>query len=190
MSDREDIQVIDAVLSGKTESFTRIIEKYQNMVFRYVYNRFNDMDEAQDMTQEIFIMALEALPSFRRESKFSTWLYSIMVNYCRNYFKKKRRQQTFSLNLVKGEDEYQIDLPDSRETPEDDVVADDSLRIMKDELARLPEDYRDILVLRDIDGLSYNEISEILGIQLSNVKVRIHRGREMLKKRLHLRGLV
>jgi RNA polymerase sigma-70 factor (ECF subfamily) len=61
---------------------------------------------------------------------------------------------------------------------------------MKDELARLPEDYRDILVLRDIDGLSYNEISEILGIQLSNVKVRIHRGREMLKKRLHLRGLV
>ena len=69
-------------------------------------------------------------------------------------------------------------------------MTDDSLRIMKDELARLPEDYRDILVLRDIDGLSYNEISEILGIQLSNVKVRIHRGREMLKKRLHLRGLV
>lgn len=190
MSENYDRQIIDKVLGGDTEAFTELIKKYQNMVFRYVVNRFGDMDEAQDMTQEIFIMTLEALPGFRGESKFSTWLYSIMMNYCRNHAKKSRRVTLVSMNQSRGDEEYQLEFPDNRETPESDVVLDDSLSIMKEELALLPQDYRDILVLRDIDGLSYNEISDILGIQLSNVKVRIHRGREMLKNRLLDRGLI
>jgi RNA polymerase sigma-70 factor (ECF subfamily) len=150
----------------------------------------NNYDEALDVTQEIFIMAIEALASFRREAKFSTWLYSIMVNYCKNYRKKNRRYNMVSMNVSRGEDEYEMQLPDTRENPEADVVNADSLRIVKEEIAELPDDYREIVLMRDIEGLSYNEISDILGIKLSNVKVRIHRGRELLKNRLHARGLI
>jgi RNA polymerase sigma-70 factor (ECF subfamily) len=189
-SDSEDIQVIDEVLAGNVDAFSKIIEKYKDKTFNYVYSQVKDYDEALDITQEIFIMTIEALRSFRRESKFSTWFYSIMVNYCKNYRKKNSRYNIVSINSSRGDDEYDMQLPDERENPENDVIMSDSLRIVKDEINKLPDDYREILLLRDIQGLSYNEIADILDISLSNVKVRIHRGREFLKNRLLARGLI
>ncbi|MBN1532168.1 MAG: RNA polymerase sigma factor [Spirochaetes bacterium] len=190
MSDTYDIQVVESVLAGNTDDFSKIVEKYQDRVFRYVFAKLSNYDEAMDVTQEIFIMTLEALASFRRESKFSTWFFSIMINYCKNYHKKRGRFTSVPLTFSRGEEEYELQIPDHRENPEERVIMHDSLRILREEIQRLPEDYREILVLRDIDGLSYNEISDILNINLSNVKVRIHRGREFLKNRLHSRGLV
>lgn len=189
-SNKDDISNIGKVLAGDIEAFSPLIEKYQDMVFRYVYSKFNNYDEALDITQEIFIMAMEALKSFRGESKFSTWLYSIMVNYCKNYRKKKNRYNVVSMSATKGDEEYDLQLPDEREKPEEDIILSDSLRIMKEEINKLPDDYKDIVILRDIEGLSYNDISDLLGIKLSNVKVRIHRGRELLKNRLFARGLI
>jgi RNA polymerase sigma-70 factor (ECF subfamily) len=189
-SDSEDIQVIDKVLAGDVDAFSGIIEKYQDKTFNYVYSQVKDYDEALDITQEIFIMTIEALRSFRRESKFSTWFYSIMVNYCKNYRKKNSRYNLVSINSSRGDEEYDLQLPDERENPEQEVIMNDSLRIVREEIGVLPDDYREILILRDIEGLSYNEIAEILGISLSNVKVRIHRGREFLKNRLLARGLI
>ncbi|MDR3237398.1 MAG: RNA polymerase sigma factor [Spirochaetia bacterium] len=186
----DDIEVVDKVLSGDTEAFSLIVERYRNMTFRYVYSRFNNYDEAMDITQDIFIMSLEALKSFRRESKFSTWFYSIMVNYCKNYRKKSKRYNVVPISGGKDDDEYELQIPDDRAGPEENVITNDSLRIVKDEIYRLPDDYKEVLVLRDIEGLSYNDISEMVGINLSNVKVRIHRGRELLKNRLSERGLI
>lgn len=190
MSPINDIEIINRVIEGDKEAFSQIVKKYQNMVFKYVYYQFNNYDEALDITQDIFITVMEALQTFRQESKFSTWLYSIMVNHCKNYRKKSNRYSTVSLKVMKGEDEIDLQLQDLRENPEDRIVNEDSLRIIKEEIEKLPDDFREILTLRDIDGLSYNEISDILGINLSNVKVRIHRGREYLKNRLHARGLI
>jgi RNA polymerase sigma-70 factor (ECF subfamily) len=113
-----------------------------------------------------------------------------MVNYCKNYQKKSSRYSTVPINITKGDDEFDLQLPDERENPEDEVITNDSLRIVKEEINKLPEDYKEILLMRDIEGLSYNEIAEILDIKLSNVKVRIHRGREFLKNRLFARGLI
>ena len=189
-SDSDDIQVIDEVLAGDINAFSRIIEKYQNKTFNYVYSQVKDYDEALDITQEIFIMTMEALRSFRRESKFSTWFYSIIVNYCKNYRKKNSRYNVIPINSSRGDEEYDLQIPDERENPEEEVITQDSLRIVKEEIGNLPEDYREILVLRDIQGLSYNEIADMLKISLSNVKVRIHRGREFLKNRLLARGLI
>ena len=189
-SDSDDIQVIDEVLAGDVNAFSRIIEKYQNKTFNYVYSQVKDYDEALDITQEIFIMTMEALRSFRRESKFSTWFYSIIVNYCKNYRKKNSRYNVIPINSSRGDEEYDLQIPDERENPEEEVITQDSLRIVKEEIGNLPEDYREILVLRDIQGLSYNEIADMLHISLSNVKVRIHRGREFLKNRLLARGLI
>ena len=189
-SDSDDIEIIEKVLAGDIEAFSVIIKKYQDKTFNYVYSQVKDYDEALDITQEIFIMTIEALRSFRRESKFSTWFYSIMVNYCKNYRKKNSRYNLVPINSSKGDEEYDLQLPDERENPEKEVIMNDSLRIVREEINRLPDDYREILMLRDIEGLSYNEIAEILDISLSNVKVRIHRGREFLKNRLLARGLI
>ncbi len=190
MSNSEDLKVIDSVLKGDVDAYAYLIEKYQNMVFRYVNTQFNNEDDSMDITQDIFIMALEALKSFRQESKFSTWLYSIMVNYCKNYRKKSRRHFSFSLLTQRDNEEYEIQIPDERADHEKDIVEKDTLRILKEEIYALPDDYKKVLVLRDIQGLSYNEISDVLKLNLSNVKVRIHRGRELLKNRLSERGLV
>ena len=189
-SDSDDIQVIDRVLAGDVEAFSLIVDRYRDRTFNYVYSQIKDYDEALDVTQEIFIMTIEALRTFRRESKFSTWFYSIMVNYCKNYRKKNSRFNLVPLAGTRGDTEYDLQLPDLRENPEEEVIMNDSLRIVREEIDRLPNDYREILILRDIQGLSYNEIAEILGISLSNVKVRIHRGREFLKNRLLERGLI
>lgn len=190
MSKIDDIEIINRVINGEVEAYSHIINKYQNMVFKYVYYQFNNYDEALDLTQDIFIIVLEALPSFRQESKFSTWLYSIMVNHCKNYRKKRNKQWTIPLQYSRDDEDIEFQLQDFRENTEEKIVTEDSLRILKEEIGKLPEDFREILTLRDIEGLSYNEIAEILGIKLSNVKVRIHRGREYLKNRLYARGLI
>ncbi len=189
MSDSYDIEIIDRVLDGDVNAFAKIIEKYQNRVFRYVFARCNNYDETVDITQDIFLMTYESLATFRRESKFSTWLYSIMVNYCKNYQKKMQRYTNVSIDRM-GDDEFEFQLSDERQNTEEEIITKDMLKIMKDELMNLPEDHKEILILRDIDGLSYNEISDILGISLANVKVRIHRGRELLKTRLQTKGVL
>jgi len=186
----DDIEIVERTLKGDVEAFSLIVEKYRNMTFRYVYARFNNYDEAMDITQDIFIMALEALKNFRKESKFSTWFYSIMVNYCKNCKKKSKRYNTVPITGGVDDSEYEIQIPDERADPEENVIMNDSMRIVKDEIYNLPDDYREVLILRDIEGMSYNDISDMIGIKLSNVKVRIHRGRELLKNRLCERGLI
>jgi len=190
MSEIEDLKIVQRVIDGDTEAFSVIVRKYQKMVFKYVNSQFNNEDDAMDVTQEIFITAMEALKGFRGESKFSTWFYSIMVNYCKNHKKKSAKLFTTSLYVSKESEEYEIQIPDHRVNPERDIIDSDTLTIVKEEIYKLPDDYKRVLVLRDIDGLSYNEISDILGINLSNVKVRIYRGRELLKNRLSDRGLL
>ncbi len=190
MSDISDIETIDRVLSGNQNAYEILVKKYQDRIFRYVYSRIPDYDEALDITQEIFVLTMESLHTFRRESKFSTWLYSIAINYCKNFKRKKRRYREVPIQRAGSDSEYELQLTDARQDPERDVIARDSLRIVMEELQKLPEDYRDILVLRDIEEESYSDIADILSISLSNVKVRIHRGREMLKSRLQHRGLL
>jgi RNA polymerase sigma-70 factor (ECF subfamily) len=190
MSDNfDDMKIIERVIKGDTEAFAAIIERYRDQVVRYVRSKFDNHDEVMDITQDVFMMAFESLGSFRGDSKFSTWLYSITVNYCKNYRKRMNRVRTVSIE--KNEEENsEFQLADERQNTEQAIIDKDSLRIVKEELYRLPEDYREILILRDIEGMSYNEISGILGITLSNVKVRIHRGREQLKERLQEKGLI
>src|SRR3990172_12638160 len=133
-SDSDDIKVIDKVLAGDINAFAEIIEKYKDKTFNYVYSQINDYDEALDITQEIFIMTMEALRSFRRESKFSTWFYSIMVNYCKNYRKKSSRYNVVPINNTRGDGDYDLQIAYERENPEREVITKDSLRIIKEEI--------------------------------------------------------
>ena len=187
MSEYSDNETIDKVLAGDIDAFAHIIKRYQDRIFRYVYTRVYDYDEACDMTQDIFVITLESLKSFRKESQFSTWLFSIAINYCKNY-RRKNRHKVFSINNTTDDTEIQI--PDIRQNQEELTITNESLQIMREELLKLPDDYRDILILRDIEGESYSTIAQMLNLSMANVKVRIHRGREMLKSRLQQRGLL
>jgi RNA polymerase sigma-70 factor, ECF subfamily len=190
MSEINDIEIIDRILDGDTDSFALIIEKYQNRIFRFIYSKVHNYDEALDLSQDILVILFESLKTFRRESSFSTWLYSIMVNFLKNYKKKSDRYSNITISRMNSDDDFELQIQDERQKPEDEIVDADSLRIVKEELFKLMDDYRDILILRDIDGLSYMDISKILHLSMPNVKVRIHRGREILKKRLQERGLI
>lgn len=190
MSELADEVIIRRVVEGDTQAFNAVIVKYQDRVFRYVYSTLGNYDDALEATQDIFITVFQSLAKFRGESKFSTWLYSITSNYCKNYKRKKRRYSLVSIFNKDEQGETELPIVDLRENPERKVEMDSSLEIANEELAKLPEDYKKILVLRDIEGYSYDDIAEILGISLANVKVRIHRGRAMLKQKLGERGIV
>ena len=190
MSDQTDMEILQKIKDGDREAFSGIVSAYQDRVFRYLYARIGNYDEALDATQDVFIQVMESVGSFRGESKFSTWLYSVTANYCRNYRRKHGRAVVVSIFRNIGGEEMELPIEDERERIEDKVLEDEMLAGMREELAKLPDDYREILTLRDIEGLPYEEIAAVTGISLSNVKVRIHRGREMLKKRLAQRGLL
>ena len=190
MSDLTDMEILERVKNGDPEAFAEIVARYQDRVFRYLYARLGNYDEALDATQDVFIQVMESLGSFRGEAKFSTWLYSVTANYCRNHRRKHGRAIVVPISRSVGGEELELPIEDERERIEDRILENEMLAAMREELTRLPDDYREILTLRDIEGLPYEEIASITGISLSNVKVRIHRGREMLKKRLSQRGLL
>lgn len=190
MSDLTDIEIVRKVVGGDTEAFSEIVRRYQDRVFRFVYNQVGSYDEALDASQDVFVQVLESLSSFRGESKFSTWLYSVTSNYCKNHRRKRFRTRSISISRGTAEEEYEIPLHDERECIEEKVLLNEMVEAVREEMSRLPEDYRDILQLRDVEGLPYEEIAKATGITLSNVKVRIHRGREMLKKKMAERGLL
>jgi RNA polymerase sigma-70 factor (ECF subfamily) len=190
MSDQLDIEILERVKKGDLEAFSDIVSRYQDRVFRYLYARIGNYDETLDATQDVFIQVMESCGSFRGESKFSTWLYSVTANYCRNHRRKHGRAVVVPISRSVGGEDLEIQIEDVRERIEDRILENEILTAMREELCALPEDYREILTLRDIEGLPYEEIAVATGISLSNVKVRIHRGREMLKKRLSQRGLL
>ncbi|MFW5808456.1 MAG: RNA polymerase sigma factor [Spirochaetota bacterium] len=190
MSDSNEEEIIKQIQNGDTRHYEGIIKKYQDRVFRYAYSKLGNYDDALEATQDIFVSVFRSLKNFRGDSKFSTWLYSITSNYCKNAKRKSRRMNVVSIFRKDNEDETELQIVDEREGIEEKVELSNTYEIATEELQKLPDDYREILVLRDIEEYSYDEIADILNISLSNVKVRIHRGRAMLKQRLHKRGLL
>jgi RNA polymerase sigma-70 factor (ECF subfamily) len=184
------MEIVEKAKGGDMEAFAEIVRRYGDRVFRFVYSRIGSQDDAYDAAQDVMVQVLESINSFRGESKFSTWLYSVALNYCRNYRRKAGRARIVPIHKGTGEEETELQIRDDRECTEDRVIQNEMLEAIKFEMTKLPDDYREILHLRDIEGLPYEEIASVTGISLSNVKVRIHRGREMLRKRLAARGFI
>lgn len=190
MSELNDMEIVERAKGGDMEAFAEIVRRYGDRVYRFVYSRIGSQEDAYDASQDVMVQVLESIGSFRGESKFSTWLYSVALNYCRNYRRKAGRARLVSIHKGTGDEETEIQICDERERTEDRIIEEEMVAAIKTEMVKLPDDYREILHLRDIEGMPYEEIASITGISLSNVKVRIHRGREMLRKRLAARGFV
>ena len=181
MTREQEAAIVRKVLGGDANAFETLVLEYEKNVYNIALRMTGNSEDAADMTQEAFIKAYNSLQSFRGDSKFSVWLYRIVSNVCLDFLRSKNRRPTVSLSVEDddGED-AQLDVADESQSPElllDRKLTRDSVRRGLDSL---PPDYRQILLLREIQGLSYDEISQALCLEVGTVKSRIFRARKRL----------
>lgn len=187
-----DLEIVRQAQKGDSRAYEELVLRHQKRAFNVAYRILGDYDEALDITQDAFIKAYHSLPGFRMESRFVRWLLTITVNLCRNrlkYWKRRARNRTRSIDEpVETEDSsMQREVSDPSPSVLDIVGSRQTGEIIKEELLHLDEDHRTVLVLREIEGLSYEEMAELLGVAAGTVKSRLHRGRSELKERLKKR---
>ena len=181
MTREQEAAIVRKVLGGDANAFETLVLEYEKNVYNIALRMTGNSEDAADMTQEAFINAYNSLQSFRGDSKFSVWLYRIVSNVCLDFLRSKNRRPTVSLSVEDddGED-AQLDVADESQSPElllDRKLTRDSVRRGLDSL---PPDYRQILLLREIQGLSYDEIAQALSLEVGTVKSRIFRARKRL----------
>ena len=187
MGDREvDQQLVERAQRGDKHAFELLVVKYQRRLGRLISRFVRDSAEAEDVTQEAFIKAYRALPSFRGESAFYTWLYRIGINTAKNYLVALRRRAPTStqFDAEESEDFEGAELLQEVSTPENELMSKQVAGVVNASLLQLPEDLRTALTLREIEGLSYEEIAEIMNCPIGTVRSRIFRARETIAANL------
>ena len=184
-SNRDNL-LIEQCLKGQQSSFSELIDEYKNMVFSLSYKMTNSLEDAEDISQEVFIRVYKSLYNFNPRYKFSTWLYQMTLNLCRDRF-RKGKIPSVSLDTPLDKDD-QKDLrsiiPDNQNNPEDIIMGVEQTNFINDLITSLPLKYREVIILRHLKDLSYDEMSKILNISLGSVKTRLFRARELLKNKL------
>ena len=181
MTREQEATVIRAVLNGDINAFETLVKEYEKNVYNLALRMTGNSEDAADMSQEAFIKAYNSLSSFRGDSKFSVWLYRIVSNVCLDYLRSRTRKPTVSLSTENDDgDDVELDIADETQSPE--LLLDRSLTrdAVRRGLASLPPDHREILLLREIQGLSYEEIAAALDLEAGTVKSRIFRARKKL----------
>jgi RNA polymerase sigma-70 factor (ECF subfamily) len=179
-----DEKLMLRVGQGDRRAFDEIVRRYNSRMINLAYQITGDRDLAEDIGQETFLRAYRSASRYREISKFSTWLYTIAINLCRNEL-RRRKFRMFSLEGMaerEESDRLRIDIADESMKPDVDLERKEIGRLVRGAIARLPEKFRTALVLRDIQGLSYEEIGDVLGLAEGTVKSRINRARLRVKE--------
>ncbi len=181
MTQEEELRLIRLVLAGETEAFEALVRAHEKNVYNLALRMTGDPQDAEDMAQEAFLKAYRSLGDFRGESRFSVWLYRVVSNVCLDFLRRRSRRPSVSLTEEDDEgEELQRDVPDERFSPEALLERKLTREAVRAGLRELPEEQRQILLLREIEGLSYEEIGEILDLEPGTVKSRIFRARKRL----------
>lgn len=173
-------EIIRSVLKGNVNDFEKLVTAYEKNVYNIALRMVGDPEDAADMTQETFIKAYRALSGFRGDSKFSSWLYRIASNVCLDFLRSRSRHPQVSLSGADEDDRTAFELPDMSQNPEEQLMKKLSMEAVRRGLGQLPEQQRQILVLRELGGLSYAELAQTLGLEEGTVKSRIFRARKRL----------
>ncbi len=184
---RTDHEIVDAVRGGDETAFGEIIERYRGPITNFLYRFLNDYEEAVDLAQESFVRVYFALDRYHKEYAFSTYLYRIASNLAISELRRRKRRRLVSLTgLFSGDDDQDIEFqpPDTRALPEDETIDKEREQVIAKAIASLPDKYRLPIVLRDVQGHSYEEVAAILELGLGTTKSRISRGRGLLKGKL------
>lgn len=179
-----DNTLVLAAKQGDTQAFEQLILQNQSKVYNLAYRMTGNSEDALDVSQEAFIKAWQALPNFKGESSFSTWMYRLTSNCAIDLLRKHKRKPHSSLttNYLEDEEGSELQIPDQRFDPSHALQHKELGDAIEKGLRLLPPHHRDVLIMREIDGLSYHEISTTLALDLGTVKSRIARGRMALRK--------
>lgn len=179
-----DNTLVLAAKQGDTQAFEQLILQNQSKVYNLAYRMTGNSEDALDVSQEAFIKAWQALPNFKGESSFSTWMYRLTSNCAIDLLRKHKRkpQSSLTTNYLEDEEGSELQIPDQRFDPSHALQHKELGNAIEKGLRLLPPHHRDVLIMREIDGLSYHEISTTLALDLGTVKSRIARGRMALRK--------
>ena len=174
---KSDEVLITLVHQGEHGAFRILLERYQERIRNLIYSIFHDQQVVDDLSQEVFIKAYEALPQFRFQSSFYTWLYRIAVNKSRDELRKRKVRRWFSLQTMLDSGDKELGSKILVEQHDNELQ-----ELLAAGLKTLPEKYRIAVILKDVDGLSYEEIAEVMECEIGTVKSRLSRARAMLRK--------
>ncbi|HEX5420438.1 MAG TPA: RNA polymerase sigma factor RpoE [Gammaproteobacteria bacterium] len=184
-SGASDLALIKRVQQGDRSAFDLLVIKYQHKILKLIMRYVRDPSEAMDVAQEAFLKAYRAAPSFRGDSAFYTWLYRIAINTAKNYLVAAgRRPAHFDLDLQDPEQFEAFSKLRDLDTPEGLALTDEIREAVNGAIADLPEDLRTAILLREIDGMSYEEIAHTMECPVGTVRSRIFRAREAIDKRI------
>ena len=178
--EQDDAKLIDIVLRGDSAAFGLLVRRYQDRLFTALVHVASSRDEAEDVVQEAFIQAFLKLSSFERQSSFYTWLYRIAFNTAIS----RRRRKRVESSVEQTKDASGDEPADRSERPHDRLMREERATIIQRALGELSDDHRAILVLREMEGCDYEEISQILDLPVGTVRSRLHRARLQLKEQL------
>lgn len=177
---QDDTDVVSAFLAGEERAFEELVDRYQGRLLNFVYRTIGDRDRAEDLVQEAFIRVYRHIGRFDRSKKFSTWIYTIASNLAKNELRNRSRNplvlfQTMASRFEDEERPLQFEDPESR--PDDQFRKRYLQDVVEQTVSRLPVHHREVFVLRELEGKSYEEIAEITGANLGTVKSRLNRAR-------------
>jgi RNA polymerase sigma-70 factor (ECF subfamily) len=180
--------LIERCQRGDTQAFDELMARYETKVYNLAYRLLGDAEEAYDIAQETFLRVYRALPRFRGGSTLHTWIHRIVVNLCLDEMKKRRRRPQLVQESPPEEEESHESLidriPDETADPEELTLSRERQLIVRQAIASLPPHHRAVIVLYDLEGLAYNEVADVLKINIGTVKSRLNRARLALKEKL------
>jgi RNA polymerase sigma-70 factor, ECF subfamily len=182
-----DHALIEAAKGGDEGAFSEIVARYKNPITNFLYRFLNDYEEAVDLSQETFVRVYFALDRYHTNFAFSTYIYRIAANLAISEIRKRKRRTILSLTglfQLDASDDTEFQPPDTRPLPDTNLVDDERSRVIAKAIATLPPKYRMPIILRDVEGRSYEEVAEIMQLGLGTTKSRISRARGLLREKL------
>lgn len=183
MSENER-NLVERAKSGNIEAFEQLIIGCQKKVFNIAYRMIGNYDDANELAQEVFLKAFRSIKKFKGDSLFSTWIYKVTANVCLDEIRKRKKKVVISLDqeIEFNDGGVKRQIPDNAPTPDIEAETNELKNVINESIGQLNEDYKSMIILRDIQGLSYYEISKIVNCPEGTVKSRINRARQALKK--------
>jgi len=181
------LAVLQRAKEGDLKAFEEIYQMYHRRIYNAVYGMLGDPDDAQDVTQDVFMRLYDALPTLRADEAFSTYLYRIALNLCRDRARRKKRVRFQSMDTPRADDEGDVEpmeFPDGGKLPEEILTSDELQRRVREAVLTLSNDHKAVIVMHHFQGMEVNDIARILGVPTGTVKSRLARGRDQLHRKL------
>lgn len=180
-----DEDLMEFFQNGDTRAFNELVYRYEDRLHNFLYRYTHDHQDCEDLVQETFLRVHKSKDSYERIARFSTWMYTIALNLAKSLYKKKKRMYKVSIHKDESDpDDRGMNIEDSTILPDQQLHEKLCIEQLEKALQEIPEDFREVIILRDIQQLTYDEISEITSVPMGTVKSRINRGRVQLQELL------